>query len=134
MTNQTKSPSTSSWARPVPVKALRPPPWLALGLPHLSGDMFRRAVERADELGQTVRAYMKRGRWCPTPSPPAWCWPNLTAAARASSWTAFRATWPRPRAWTRRLPARAKRGQRHLYQGRRRRCSSALQPLAVQEM
>ena len=33
-----------------------------LGLKHVSsGDMFRSAVERADELGRTVRTYMEKG-------------------------------------------------------------------------
>jgi adenylate kinase len=37
-----------------------------LGLKHISsGDMFRRAVERADEIGCTVRAYMEKGALVP---------------------------------------------------------------------
>jgi adenylate kinase len=37
-----------------------------LGLRHISsGDMFRRAVERQDELGLTVRSYMEKGALVP---------------------------------------------------------------------
>jgi adenylate kinase len=37
-----------------------------IGLKHISsGDMFRRAVERADDLGNTVRKYMENGALVP---------------------------------------------------------------------
>jgi len=38
----------------------------SLGLAHISsGDMFRRAVERSDKLGSTVRSYMEKGALVP---------------------------------------------------------------------
>ena len=38
----------------------------SLNLKHISsGDMFRRAVERADDLGRTVRTYMEKGALVP---------------------------------------------------------------------
>jgi adenylate kinase len=38
----------------------------AMGLKHISsGDMFRRAVERSDDLGRTVRGYMEKGALVP---------------------------------------------------------------------
>ena len=37
-----------------------------MGLRHISsGDMFRRAVERADEMGRTVRSYLEKGALVP---------------------------------------------------------------------
>jgi len=67
MTNQTKSPINVFLGAPGAGKGTQAAAVAReLGLRHISsGDMFRRAVERADELGQTVRAYMEKGALVP---------------------------------------------------------------------